>query len=302
MSSICLTDHGNLCGAINFYKACKKVGVNPIIGCEAYISEDIDGLDKPEMTKDNHHIILLASNAIGLKNLYWLVSNAHINNFYHKGRIHIKNLEDRSEGLYATSACLDGVLGKLAMFDQGSHRIETGLENISKRAQYLKEIFKDRFYLEIQDGPQHWEQTAYNKLLLHVGKKYKIPTVISADAHYLRKDDLEAHTFIMAMSIGKSIGEYKGLGDAGIRMYEGCYVRSPQEMLEAAKRYDSEESFHNTLEIGAGCNIEMELGNYEMPNFDITKTEDYNEFKTWKSSSSELIGTYQPDEQSEEAN
>jgi DNA polymerase III subunit alpha len=276
MSACALTDHGNLHGALDFYKECRKQGVKPIIGIEAYITNDPDGMEEGK-TRDNHHMVLIAQNAKGFSNLCWLLSNANINNFYYKPRIHINTLKARAEGLIATSACLGGWIAKHCIFDQQykSSAIRDP-DAMAHTIAELDEAFQGRFYLELQDQDM-WEQDHYNEMLL--SRKYKRYT-ISSDAHYLKKEDQATHKMIMAQQLKKTIDEYESGSE--MKYGSGFYIRSPEEMLEGAKRIGCESAFHNTMEIAGMCSLELELGKYKMPEFDVTKTVDYEEFKRYK--------------------
>jgi len=288
MSAVSLTDHGVCSGLVEFYKACKKEEVKPVMGLESYITKDKDNLDNPEKNRDNYHCVLLAKNQKGLENLFWLNSQAHLNNFYYRPRIWVKHLEDHSEGLIANSACLGGILGKQVTFDEETKKITDGQKQVLKTASYFKGIFGEDFYLEIQDNKLSWEQDIYNQLLIEVGKKLKIKTIISADAHYLTLEEQKKHTFTMAMQMKCSVEDYMSIKDSA-RIYEGAYVRTPEEMLAAAIRHDSEESFHNTLEIAEKCNAELTLGEYQMPQFDPECVEDIQEFESWEKVNQGLI-------------
>jgi DNA polymerase III alpha subunit len=128
-----------------------------------------------------------------------------------------------------------------------------------------------------------WEQDAYNKLLLGFhGRHPELKYMISSDAHYLHKEDRATHAMIMAQQLKKTIEEYETGSE--MKYGSGFYIRSPEEMLEGAKRIGCESAFHNTMEIAGMCSLELELGKYKMPEFDVTKTIDYEEFKRYKTS------------------
>ncbi len=285
MTACALTDHGNLHGMIDFYKECKKGGVKPIIGIECYITADPDGAEEDyKKTRDNHHMVLMAQNNKGLENLFWLLSNGNLNNFYYKPRINVNTLKGRAEGLVATSACVGGVVAQQGEFFQsedGKGWFRDNDDKALRMAKDLQDAFQGRFYLEIQDQDM-WEQTALNEFLVALGKREKIPLVISADAHYLKKEDRETHAMIMAQQLKKTIEEYESGSE--MKYGNGFYIKSPQEMLDGAIKHGAEEAFWNTTEIAKMCNVEIELGKYKMPNFDVTKAEDYNEFKQYKAS------------------
>ncbi len=284
MSSCALTDHGNLHGMIDFYKECKKGGIKPIVGIECYITRDPDGVDEDyKKTRDNHHCILLAQNNTGLANLFWLITNGNLNNFYYKPRINIETLKAKSEGLICTSACVGGWVAQQGIFDAEKKLFLDPESKAYVAARELHEVFGNRFYLEIQDQDM-WEQTAFNKFLVDIAKRDKIQLLITADAHYLKKEDKDTHAMIMAQQLKKTIDEYESGSE--MKYGGGFYIRSPEEMKEAAIRHDAEEAFWNSNEIAKMCNIEIELGKYKMPLFDVTKADDYDEFKQYKATGS----------------
>lgn len=282
MSACAITDHGVLHGIIDFYKAGKKAGINPVLGVEAYLTNNENGIeDNKFKTRDNYHCILVAKNQTGLSNLIYLTNVANQHNFYYKPRINIKSLAEHSEGIIATSSCLGGVVSK-----QGEYKDKKFYDS-DKRARdalmLFSEIFQGNFYAEIQDNPEFWEQMTYNEWLIKQARTNKIPLIITADAHWLKKEDKHIHDLIMAQQLKKSIAEYKAAGDEdGLYYGEGHYIRTPAEMYEAALKYQAEDAFYNTLEVAKQCKVELKLGEYETPIFDPTKEDDYQEFLEWK--------------------
>lgn len=284
MSSVALTDHGCLHGIIDFYKACKKENVRPIFGIEAYITNDEDGIeDNKYKNRDNYHCVLLAIDKSGLSEIIRLSNCGTLYNFYYKPRISIKNLSRSKylDRIAATSACLGGIVAKQGEFDEGNKTFRD-IENRAVRTMGLfKDLFSNNFFAEIQDNPEIWEQAAYNEWLVKTAKKEEVPLIITSDAHFLIKNDREIHNLVMAQQMKKTLKEYS-CDEDGMAYGEGHYIRSPQEMLEAALKYNAEEAFYNTTEISKKCNIEITLGKYQTPHFDITKEKDYNEFLEYK--------------------
>ena len=302
MSSCALTDHGVLHGAIEFYKSAKKHGIKPLVGVEAYITEDPDHSE--EKTHDNNHMILIAMNEVGFQNLVWMTNQANLHNFYYKPRIWEKHFETRAEGIVATTACLGGVVAKKGFpkkpsrkgLSQGEFDIKMQEHMANKlkpfdyrglalaRLKKLYELFNGRLYLEIQDNVMA-EQTRFNRWAIETSKREKIPLVITADAHFLTKEDKRAHNLIMAQQFKKTLDDYESDEDGCNKtdVYgDGVYVRSSKEMLEAAIKIGSEESFYNTLEVPKMCNLDIKLDEYQMPFFDISKELDYQEFLSSK--------------------
>lgn len=269
-----LTDHGSLAGTLEFYQESKKAGIKPILGIEGYVTLDKDGLTNEEKTRDNYHIILLAANLIGWKNLMWLNSNAYLNNFYYKPRINLQNLFEHSEGLIVSSACLAGLCSGHATYDEINSSYWDPEKKTEKLIGQFREVFGENYYLELMDSSQK-QQIAYNQFLISLSQKTNTKLIISADAHYEKKEDEELHSMLMAMQSKKSIDQYK---QQDYFHYEGCYIRPPNEMLDAAVRIGAESAFHNTIEIASKVNLELELGKYRMPIYDITKDYEYDKY------------------------
>lgn len=280
MTSCALTDHGNLHGVVEFYKTAKKEGINPIIGIEGYLTDDEDGMDKPARTKDNYHMVLVAKDDEGLSNLFKLSSLSFQQNFYYRPRIWKKNLEKYSKGLIATSACLGGYPAQNCEVDEATKTFSDPNGKALAAAKYFDEVFEGRYYLELQENTGMWEQHAWNQWILANAKQNNLKTTISADAHYLKKEDSATHAIIMAMQLGKTIEEYNAA--SSMKYGDGFYIRSPAEMLQAAQNIGCEEAFWNTNEIASQCAVNLKLGHTDMPAFDITKEEDYADFQLWK--------------------
>lgn len=286
MSSCAITDHGTLYGLVEFYKEAQKSGIKPLIGVEAYITFDEDGIeDNKHKTKDNHHCIMVAQNEEGLRNLFWLTNNANLHNFYYRPRISVENLKaGRANGIIATSSCLGGIVSKRGQYRKQSANDGT-FEDTDGSAVHALDTFRDifggRFYAEIQDNPEFWQQGAYNRWLVEKARDMSIPLVITADAHFLTKEDKATHDLVMAKQMGKTLEEYEGDED-GMVYGEGHYIRSPEEMYQAALKYNAEEAFWNTTEFAKQCDAHIALGDTKMPVFDIAEEDDYNEFQSWK--------------------
>lgn len=277
MSSIALTDHGNEYGVLEFYKECKKQGVKPIIGIEAYTTNDLDNIE--QKNRDNSHIVLLAADEEGLRNLFWLASNACLNNFYYKPRIWRGHFENHSKGIFATSACLGGVPSRTGVYDESNQSFTDPEGKVADVCKYFYQVFDGRWHLEIQDNPE-WQQQAFNKWAVPFARANNIPLVITADAHYLTKEDSPTHKLMMAMQLKTTLAEYEANNE--MKYSDGFYVRSPEEMLEAAKKYNAEDAFHNTLAIAKQCNVNIELGKYKMPTYNVREAHDYDDFLTYK--------------------
>lgn len=269
-----ITDHGSLAGTLEFFREAKKEKIKPILGCEVYVTNDEDGLPNEEKHRDNYHMILLASNEIGWKNLMYLNSNAYQNNFYYKPRISMKNLLSHGEGLIGNSACLAGLCSQHAAKDPVTNYWYDQDNKVRDIIGQMKEAFSGNYYLELMDSNQP-EQIAYNKFLIEMATKTDTKLIITADAHYTRREDEELHTALMCMQSKKSIEEYK---QDGYWHYENCYVRPPNEMLDSALRIGAESAYWNTLEVAEKCNLDIKLGEYKMPLFDLTSDPEWSQY------------------------
>ena len=193
-----ITDHGVMYGAVDFYRACKAEGIKPIIGCEVYVTAEGRRLtDKVhEFDAESRHLVLLCENEEGYRNLSYMVSLAWTEGFYIKPRIDIELLREHSRGLVALSACLAGEIPR---------RLRNGeYENAKRYALELAEIFgPDHFYLELQDHGIR-DQAVVNRGILKIHQETGLPMVCTNDAHYLRKEDAEAHDVLLCIQTGKT--------------------------------------------------------------------------------------------------
>lgn len=255
VNSVAITDHGNMFGAIDFYKTMKKNGIKPIIGIEAYIHNHDDLGNKSD--RQRFHLILLAKNEIGYKNLMYLSSMAFLEGFYYNPRINKKILKEHSEGLICSAACLQGEVNfHLNMSQTNRERGAKGYERAKEVALEYKEIFKDDFYLEIM---RHGitDQLNIDKQILQISKETGIKVIATNDAHYPYQNMSEAHNIYMAIS-GMKLRH-------AVRQF---YVKSSQEMEKIFA--DIPNVIENTQEIVGKCNLELDLGHPTPPNFKFT--------------------------------
>jgi len=260
MNSLALTDHGTMFGAIDFYKECKSVGIKPIIGCEVYVAPR-SRFDK-EPNIDNHysHLILLAKNEVGYKNLTNLVSLGFTEGFYYKPRIDLEILEKYHEGLICLSACLIGSVNQAIL--------KNDMEKAKEIALWHKNLFGEDYYLEVQPNGLP-EQVLANQKLIELSKELNIPLAATNDAHYLKKEDAYNQEVLLCIQTGKKMNDPD-------RMKMGAdefYLKSPEEMEEYFKNIP--EVLENTVKIAEKCNLEFEFGNTKLPNYEVPK-----EFKT----------------------
>ena len=261
MDSIALTEHGNLFSMIPFYKEALKAGIKPIIGCEIYVAVQ-KHTDKKLITDDYgkrrnyYHLVLLAMNEIGYKNLLSLTSIGYLNGFYYRPRVDKELLKEFNEGLIATSACLAGEVTTYAA--KGNY------EKAKEAAISYQEIFSKRFYLELQDH-QIAEEKAAHSIIKKISKELKIPLVATNDCHYCLKEHSDAHDVLFCLGTGKDRSDTNRL------RYEPhqFYIKSTDEMYQLFK--DTPEALENTLAVSEQCDVTIPLGEYHLPNYPLAK-------------------------------
>ena len=248
--ALALTDHGVMYGIVDFYTACKKEGVKPILGCEMYVAEDL--LEKGQTAREYAHLILLAKNNEGYKNLMRLCSIASVEGFYYKPRVDYKTIAEHKEGLICLSACIAGDIPQLLLSGQKQKAYEL--------ASMLKEIFGGDFYLEIQDHGLA-EQKRVNPLLIAMSRELGIGLVATNDSHYIHKEDARAQEILMCLQMGRTLDE------GGLLETEEFYLKSGEQM--SALFGDVPEAIENTVKIAEQCNVEIEMGRIQLPVFDV---------------------------------
>ena len=256
MDSIAITDHGVMYGAIEFYKACKAEGIKPIIGCEVYVAPR-SRFDK-EAGIDNkyNHLILLAKNNNGYKNLSKLVSIGFTEGYYYKPRIDLETLEKYHEDLICCSACLAGSLPQAIL--------EGNMEKAEEIALWYKNLFGEDYYLEIQTNTLK-EQTLVNQKLVGLSRKLNIPLVATNDAHYTRKEDAYNHEVLLCIQTGKKMSDTDRMRFAT----NDFYIKSPEEVKGFFPNLP--EALENTVKIAQKCNVEFEFGHTILPNYEVPK-------------------------------
>ena len=251
MPAVAITDHGAMYGAIEFYKAAVERGIKPIIGCEVYVAPHSRNQKE---TKKEYHLVLLAQNKKGYENLTKLVSIAYLEGFYYKPRVDKEVLAAHSEGLIALSACLAGEIPALIL--QGS------ADEAKKAALQYKEIFKERFYLELQDHGIK-EQKTVNEALIKLGKELNIPLVATNDVHYLERKDAEIHDILFCIQTQKTIN------DPDRMRFEGSefYLKTEEEMYRLFQ--DVPEAITNTKKIADMIDLKFDFNQRLIPPFEI---------------------------------
>ncbi len=251
--AMAMTDHGNMYGAREFYKNTKAVGIQPIIGCEFYITP----LKYTEIKKDvrNNHITILAKDMQGYRNLMALNSTAWVDGFYYKPRIDFDLLEKHKEGLIVLSGCLQGLLAQTALHKGEEEAIKLALK-------YRDTFGADNYYIEIMDHGIADEQAAL-KVLLEVSKKTGIPLVATNDCHYEKREDWQAHDIHICIATGSTLEEE---GRFKMDTHE-LFFKSPEEMARLFSF--APDSLKNTLEVAEKCNLEFKEDGFVMPDFPI---------------------------------
>lgn len=261
MKACAITDHGNIFGAISFYKEMKSNGIKPIIGMEAYFSRTTrqDRSPVPAGERAYNHLILLAKNRVGYHNLVRLTSKSYTEGFYRKPRIDWDLLSQYSEGLICLSACLSG----LPQYHLGKDRTAEALE----AALRFQDIFgKGNYFLELQDHKLP-DQKKIEQGMFELSRKTGIPLVATNDAHYLTKADAHAHDIMLCISQGKTISETNRLKFKG----EEWFVRTPEEMWELF--HQTPELLTRTMDIAEMCELELKFGENHLPVFPIPTSE-----------------------------
>ncbi|MGE0082982.1 MAG: DNA polymerase III subunit alpha [Desulfococcaceae bacterium] len=253
MEAVAVTDHGTMFGTVDFYEYAKKAGIKPIIGCECYLAPRSLS-EKTAESKGNHHLLLLAENMEGYRNLCKLASIAQLQGFYYKPRIDKEVLQAHSKGLIGASACLHGEIPML---------IKAGkIKEADEAARFYLQTFGEKnFFLEVQhnDIP---EQENVNRGLLDMSQRLSIPLIATNDCHYLDRGDVRAHDVLLCIQTGKTVndsGRFKFSTDQ-------LYFKSGKEMQQQLGHFPG--AIENTVEIARRCNIEFDFNTYHFPQFD----------------------------------
>ena len=256
MDSLAVTDHGVMYGVIDFYRACKKEGIRPVIGCEVYVAPGSRFVKEGSVSDERYyHLVLLAENDTGYSNLMKIVSKGFTEGYYYKPRVDYEVLTQYSEGIIALSACLAGEVAtnlKRGFYEEGK-----------AAALRLQEIFgKGNFFLELQDHGIP-EQRTVNTALLRMHQETGIDLVATNDVHYIYDTDVEAHDILLCIQTQTKVQ------DENRMRYDGgqYYLKSPEEM-EALFPY-AKEALENTHKIAERCNVEIVFGQYKLPKYEV---------------------------------
>jgi len=263
-NSVAITDHGVMYGVIDFYRAALDEGLKPIIGCEVYVAPRTRFDKDAEFDSRAYHLVLLAKNNEGYKNLCYLVSMGFVEGFYNRPRVDFDLLRQYSGGLIACSACLAGQIPRLLEDgdDEGAYAV----------AKELSQIFgEDNFYIELQNHGIP-EQIANNRKLRKLANDLSLPMVVTNDVHYLNKEDAYLQDVLMCIQMGKTVDD----PDRMKFETEEFYLKSGDEML--ALFPDLKEALDNTVKIAQRCNVTFEFGKYHLPTFDLPEGVDHFEY------------------------
>ena len=263
MDAVAITDHGTMFGAMTFYEKANKAGIKPVIGCECYLAPrrltEKTSLDKRGLS----HLILLAENQEGYRNLCKLATIAQLQGFYYKPRIDKEVLKQYIKGLIGLSGCLRGEIPRLIQ----EHRIDKADE----AARFYLDVFGEgNFFLEVQNNGIDIQEKV-NQALLDMSKRLSIPLVASNDCHYLDKEDVRAHDVLLCIQTGKTVHDTDRLRFSTDQLY----LKSKAEMYSAFKDYPG--ALENTVDIARRCNIEFDYNSYHFPKFETSSMQTVDE-------------------------
>ena len=262
MKALAVTDHGAMYGCVEFYKACKKEGIKPIIGSEIYVSSG--NMDERTLVNNTiHHLVLLVKNERGYQNLMKIVSEASIRGFYYKPRVDHDFLTKHSEGLIALSACLGGEV---------QENLNHGRPDKAREAAiFYRDTFQDGFYLELQDHGLA-EQKKVNALNLELARELEIPLISTNDVHYILKEDSKAHDILLCIQTAAAVDE----SDRMRYPASEFYLKSPEQMWEIFGHVP--EALENSVKIAEECNFDYEFHVSRLPTFDLPEGTDHGDY------------------------
>ncbi|KJS15854.1 MAG: DNA polymerase III subunit alpha [Peptococcaceae bacterium BRH_c4b] len=251
MPALAVTDHGSMFGVVDFYKACRKEDIKPILGCEVYVAPRTMADRTPRVDDNLYHLVLLAENEEGYRNLLQLVSMAYTDGFYYKPRVDRQALASHSKGLIALSGCIAGEVARRYLAGESDKARQAAME--------YRDIFgKENFFLELQDHGFAEQKTA-NRELIALHKETGIPMVVTNDVHYVRREHAEMQDVLLCIQTGKTV-------DDPARMKfqsQELYLKSEEEMSLVLGEH--REAMDNTVRIAERCNVELSFGTLHLP-------------------------------------
>jgi len=253
MSALALTDHGVMYGAIEFYQAARESGIKPIIGCELYLAPRTRTSRSPKLDNFQYHLVVLAEDVTGYRNLLKLVSRGFLEGFYYKPRVDRELLAEHSEGLIALTACLGGEIPEYVRAGN--------LQKARETACAYRDIFgPDNLYLELQDHGLE-DQKPVNEFLIQLSGELGLPLVATNDIHYMQRQDASAHQVLLCIQTGTTVGEPKiSFGS------DEFYFKTQREMAQVFR--DHPEALSNTIEIAERCHLELDFSSIHLPHFE----------------------------------
>ena len=269
MNALALTDHGNLHGALEFYKTARAAGINPIVGYEAYIAPGSRfQRDAGGMKEASFHLTLLAQNKIGFQNLVKLASKAFLEGFFYKPRIDKELLAAHSEGLICLSGCVSGEFSRAILKGHGD---QAELAPAMEIAAWFQKLFGDRYFIEIQNNGLEIQQLAMQGAV-DVARRMGIPLAATSDAHYVNREDAEAQDVLLCINTGKFRTDRDRMRMEG----DQFYLRSAEEMLAAMP--DHAEALRQTQQIADSVDIQLELGQRHFPTYKLPAEKSAQDF------------------------
>jgi DNA polymerase-3 subunit alpha len=254
MPAVALTDHGNMFGAMEFYKRARKIGVKPILGIEAYVAQG-SRRDRDAARRSNNHLVLLAENEAGFRNLIKLTSSSYLEGFYYKPRIDHRLLRRHSEGIICLSACLKGEVNE---------QITAGKIDEAERIvrEYLDIFGEDHYFLELQDHGIP-EQRQANEVLRTLARRNGVPLVVTNDCHYLDQDDSRAHDILLCIGTQRNVDDPDRLRYAS----DQFYLKGADEMSKLFP--EDSAAIENTVAIAERCALEIDMSSFHLPDFPV---------------------------------
>jgi DNA polymerase-3 subunit alpha len=268
MKSVAVTDHGNMFGVVNFYQEAKKHGIKPVIGFEAYVAGDKGMKEKTQ--RIGNHLVLLAKNDTGYRNLRYLSTKAFTDGFYYDPRVDKPLLKAHSEGIIALTACMAGAVPRAIR--------RNDMDEARREVRELKAIFGDDLYLEVQSNALR-EQLPVNHGICELARDEGLRLAATADSHYVKREDAKAHEVLMAIASGRTFDDPKRLRHET----EELYIKSPDEMYGAAEATTGvgaewREAVNNTWLIAESCNVNLNLKDKFLPKFNVPENETLDSF------------------------
>jgi DNA polymerase-3 subunit alpha len=252
--ALAITDHGALYGVVPFYKACRGAGVKPILGCETYVAQRSLHDKESRVDRDPHHLVLLAQNETGYRNLMKMITTAHLDGYYVRPRVDKELMAQHAEGLVALSACLAGEVSQRV--------VARDIDGAVAVAEQYREIFADRYFLEIQNHGLP-EEEATRSGVIEVARRTGIPLVATNDSHYTARTDSGVHDVLLCIQTGKRVSDENRMRFSG----DSFYLRDAEEMRLAFA--DIEEAVRNTAEVAKMCDVNIQLGGTLLPRYEV---------------------------------